>query len=212
MPKKMDVNSENIATEEQAAIKPTAKRTAPRTPKRTEAKAEIDTPAAVMDASVAMEDDKAKEPIRLKELTPNTFVTVRNGFAGKLIYHSRRTGENITWEQFDSEQEMELQELRNAKNTSRDYFEKNWFIFDDPEVVQYLGVERYYRNALDTNGMDNLFALNPEEIEDRVHKLSSSQKATVAYIARKKIADGEIDSLKVISALERGLGKNLIER
>ena len=149
---------------------------------------------------------------KVKEaLTPHTYVTVRNGFNGKLVYVSKRNGERLVWDEFGAEQEMELQELKNAKNASRAFFENNWFMIDDPEVIAYLGVERYYKYALRFDDFDELFDKTPEEITERIGKLSAGQKASVAYRARQMIAAGEIDSIRVINALEKTLSTELIE-
>lgn len=43
-------------------------------------------------------------------------------------------------------------------------------------------------------------------------KLSNGQKKSVAYRAKQLIADGVIDSNRKISALEKSLGVELIER
>ena len=147
-----------------------------------------------------------------EQLTPDMYITVRNGFNGRLVYKSRKTNEMYIWEGFGAEQDMELQELKNAKNSNKAFFENNWFMIDDPEVIAYLGVERFYRNALTYEGFDDLFKMKPAEIEARIALLSKGQRDSVAYRARQLIAEKEIDSLKVIDALEKSLGVELIER
>lgn len=157
--------------------------------------------------------EEIKQEFRVKEpLDPHSFITIRNGFNGRLVYVSKRTGERLVWDEFGSEQDMELQELKNAKNSARAFFENNWFMIDDPEVIAYLGVERYYKNALRFDSFDELFAKSPEEIKERVALLSAGQKASVAYRARQLIAAKEIDSIRVIEALEESLAAELISR
>lgn len=155
--------------------------------------------------------EEIKQEFHVKEpLDPHSFITIRNGFNGRLVYVSKRTGERLVWDEFGSEQDMELQELKNAKNSARAFFENNWFMIDDPEVIAYLGVERYYKNALRFDSFDELFAKSPEEIKERVALLSAGQKASVAYRARQLIAAKEIDSIRVIEALEESLSAELI--
>ena len=158
-------------------------------------------------------NNEPKEVFRVKEsLSPHMYVTVRNGFNGKLVYVSKRNGERLVWDSFGAEQEMELQELKNAKNASRAFFENNWFMIDDPEVIAYLGVERYYRTALRFDDFDDLFTKSPDEISERIALLSNGQRASVAYRARQLIAEGQIDSMRVINALEKSLSTELVER
>ena len=149
-----------------------------------------------------------------KEVDPHEYVTVRNGSRGKLIYISPRTGERFVWEEFGDEQELELQELRNAKAANKKFYERNWFMFDEEYewVIDYLGVGAFYRNAININHFDDLFQKTPKEIADILKGLSDGQKRSVSYRARQLIAEGEIDSMKVIDALEKGLGVELVER
>lgn len=158
-------------------------------------------------------ENEAKKDYRIKKnLDPNMIVTVKNGFQGKLVYVSNRTKEEFVWDSFGDEQDMELQELKNAKNASKAFFENNWFLIDDPEIIDYLGVTQYYKYALSFESFNDLFELSPDEIKETVSHLSSGQKKSVAYRAKQLIADQVIDSIKVINALEESLSIELIER
>ena len=147
-----------------------------------------------------------------KEIDPNQYVVVRNGFQGTLVYRSPRTGEMFEWDSFGAEQEMELRELRNAKNSEKSFFINNWFMFDDEWVVDYLGVRQYYKNSVKIEDFDKLFSKPPEELKKVLKSMPDGQKSSVAYRAHELIANGEIDSRKTIAAIEEGLGVELIER
>ena len=166
---------------------------------------------AAQQAAPAAEPAPAKETIKVKELKPTDYITVRNGFAGMLVYISKRTGEKFIWNELGDEQDIELQELKNARNSSKGFFENNWFLFDDPAVIEYLGVERMYKNSLTANEFSGLFELPPERIEERLEKLPKGQRGSLAYYARQKIQNHEIDSLRVIRILEKYLGVQLVE-
>lgn len=160
-----------------------------------------------------VKESSEKKTFKAKQSYNSTdYITVRSGFNGRLIYKSSRTGERFVWDGFGTEQEMELQELKNAKNSSKAFFENNWFMFDDPGVIEYLGVGRYYKNALSYVEFDTLFEMSADEIEKRIALLSKGQKATVIYRAKQLINEGKIDSIKVITTLEKNLGIELIER
>lgn len=146
------------------------------------------------------------------ELDPHMYVPVRNGFNGKLIYISRKTGERYVWENFGDEQDMELMELRAAKTSYKAFFENNWFLIDDPDVIEYLGVERFYKDALTFDEFDTLFQMDPDEIENKVSGLSKGQKMSLKYRARQMVKNGQIDSIRVITILERLLETELINR
>lgn len=151
--------------------------------------------------------------IEPKKIDPNQIITVYNGFHGAMYYRSRKTGELYQWDGFGDEQDMELSELKNAKSSSKKHFINNWFMFDEDDawVIEYLGVGRYYKNAVSIDGFDDIFTKSPAEIAEIVNGMSAGQKRSAAYRAQQMIEGGEIDSMKKISVLENCLGVELIE-
>ena len=156
--------------------------------------------------------ETTKKPVVPKEIDPNQIITVRNGFQGRLVYKSKRTGERWSWESFGAEQDMELSELKNARNSNKKYLINNWFMFDEDWVIDYLGMRQYYKNSLNIQDFDQLFKKPVGEIEDIISKLSEGQRKSVAYRAKQLIAEEEIDSNRVINTLEKCLGVELVER
>lgn len=138
--------------------------------------------------------------------------TVRNGFDGVLVYVNRKTGEEFRWDAFGDEQEMEFCDLLTARNSSKVFFERNWFLFDDPELISQLNVQAYYENALKADEFDSVFDMDVEQAISVVSKLSAGQKQVVGLRAREFIQSGKIDSKKMILALEQALGMTLEER
>lgn len=157
---------------------------------------------------------KEEKPIIPKDVDPTTIITVKNGFQGKLVYTSSRTKETYIWDSFGDEQEMELRELRNAKSSAKQFFANNWFMFNDEDswVVQYLGLNQYYKYAIKLEDFDDIYSKDPEEIKSVVDGMSVGQRKSLSYRTRELVSSGEIDSRKVISALEEALNIELIER
>lgn len=182
--------------------------------KTTAARTASEKPRVADTEKVYTEGTKTEEKVYRvkKDLDPNMFVTVKNGFNGTLVYKSKRTGERFVWDAFGDEQEMELSELKSAKNSYKAFFVNNWFLFDDPEIVEWLGMSKFYKHALNAESFDKLFEKEPDEITAVMDELSAGQKKSVAFRAKQLIADGKIDSIKVINALENSLGIELIER
>lgn len=164
--------------------------------------------------NVLAEETQEKKPaakkIVAKDIDLSTEVTVRNGFQGSLIYKSRKTGEKFEWDAFGDEQYMELKELKNAKTSSKKFFENNWFMFDEDWIVDFLGVSQYYKTAVKIEDFDNIFYMSPDDIAKLISEMSNSRKRSIAYRARQLINNGKIDSIKTIKALEKALGINLI--
>ena len=72
-------------------------------------------------------------------------------------------------------------------------------------------MRQFYKNALSLDGFDELFSKTPAQIKKEVSGLSDGQKRSLTYMAKEMIADGKIDSLKSIHALEEALNTKLIE-
>lgn len=174
------------------------------------------TDSITKDSNIKKENEQAvsknKPEIIAKNIDTSQYVIVRNGFQGQLIYKSPRTGEVFLWDSFGAEQEMELRELRNAKNSSKKFFINNWFMFDDDWIIDYLGVRQFYKNAISIDEFDEIFNKKPAEISKLISNLSEGQKKSVAYRATQLIAEKKIDSLAVIETLEKSLNIELIER
>lgn len=143
----------------------------------------------------------------------NQYIPVINGYHGVLVYTDSRTGETYTWSEFGDIQEMELKELRNAKNTKKFFFENNYFLFDDEYswVIDYLRVNDLYKNTISVDGYSELFTKAPSDMVKIIKTMTDGQKESLARCAQDKIASGEIDSIKIVRALEDGLGVTLIE-
>lgn len=158
--------------------------------------------------------EEVRKPLVAKDIDLSQLIVVRNGYQGRLVYKSPRTHEKFVWPEFGSEQMIELMELRNAKNTYKKYFINNWFMFDDEFswVIDYLGMAPYYKHAIKVDSFDDVFTKSPSEIEKIVSRLSEGQKKSLGYRARQLIAEDGIDSNKAITALEKSLGIELVER
>lgn len=163
-------------------------------------------------AQTGAEVQVEKKKFVAKDLDPHMMVTVRNGFQGRLCYKSKRSGETWVWDSFGSEQELELQELRYAKNAAKSFFANNWFMFNDAWVVEYLGLKAYYRHAIRVEDFDKIFQKTPAQIEAEIGQMTKGQRQSVTYRAKELIANGEIDSNKVINTLEKALNVELVER
>lgn len=159
-------------------------------------------------------ESKGTGSAKPKKVNPDEYVVVRNGYQGRLVYKSPRSEETYTWDAFGSEQEIQIRELRIAKNSAKKFFINNWFLFD-PEyewVVDYLGVRQYYKGAIGIDDFDKVFTKSPDEIKEIIGSMSRGQRTTLKHRAVELAKSGQIDSLRTISALEEALGVELIER
>lgn len=158
----------------------------------------------------------AKEPTmkakRLKIDLPLDYeVDVINGFHGKLTYKGRHSGAFIEWESFGDRQIIDLKELKDAFASQKKFYKENWWLFEDPDVIEFLRAKEFYKNALNSDNFDDIFTKTPDEINDIVSKMSKGQKKSLGYRAIEMINNGTLDSRKTIIALRDALGFELVE-
>ena len=178
--------------------------------KTSEQKKKAAEPVKIESPAPATEEAEVKQAVA-KEIDPSQYVTVRNGFHGRLVYISPRTGESFEWDEYDDEQDMELRELKTAKAGAKSFFSENWFKLDD-WVIRYLGVESYYKHAKNMEEYDEMFTMDPDALRAEISEMTVSQKNSMAYRAKELIADGRLDSMRMIGVLEDALGIELIEK
>ena len=75
---------------------------------------------------------KPKERLVMKDTDE---VVVRSNVFGELIYINDRTGDQITWENYEEEQVMSAKDIRDMKARQQSFFKEGWsFIIDSPAL------------------------------------------------------------------------------
>lgn len=177
-------------------------------------------PGKVVETKVKHEPIVEKKKASVRNLPLYTPVWVTSNCYGELIYVSK-TGNQIVWSNFRSKHPVSLDELLVMRNTQRTFFEKNWIMisgFADPEfenefsveeILEFLQIKQYYSSVLCPEDIEDVFKLSADEIEKRVPNMSSGVKNAILIRANDLIQSGELDSLRVITALEKSLGNEL---
>lgn len=166
------------------------------------------------DVEVKVESKENATPVkRIKrerpELDLHQNVTVYNGGVGGLNIRLPKAGYVVRISEFGGEQEIELGELQALRNANPDFFEKNWIIIEDPEVIEFLRVEKYYKDYMSIDDMIAFFELDVDEMVAKLKTLNETVRKNLARMAATLVEDGELDSRKKIEVLEKELGCQL---
>ena len=137
---------------------------------------------------------------------------VKNLTGGKLVYESKRLrGYSEVWHEFGEEIPMEMAELYSMKNTDRKFFTENW-IEVDINVLRDLQMDRFYKNAMTVDEINNMFEMDADELINKVSNMTIALKNCVGIKASEMIADGRLTNIHTINALEKALNCELYER
>ena len=139
-------------------------------------------------------------------------VMVKNMTGGKLVYSSKRlVGYTEEWHEFGEEIPMEMAELYSMKNTDRRFFTENW-IEVDPAVLRDLQMDRFYKDAITADEIENMVDMDINELISKINSMSQTTKNCIGIKAMEMIADGRLNNINKISALEKALNCELYER
>ena len=145
-----------------------------------------------------------KAPEASKKIPLNTEVACTNLTNGKLIYVSnKQLGYQVIWEQPNDVEYIELGELVSMRNSQRTFFEKAWIGIDDPEIIRFLKVEKYYKNIVELDEVGTFFDLPDDEIARRLETMSDGFRENLRNKAADMIKKDEIDSIKKVKFLKQ---------
>jgi hypothetical protein len=135
----------------------------------------------------------------------NELVSVRNNLHSKLIYPSKiYVGNEFEWNEFGEENFLELRDLVSMRNSYPTYFRDCWVMVDD-DILEYLGVKKYYENAINMENFDSIFNMKPDKLRETLIDLPTSMKSSVAQRAMQLKSEGLIDSVKILKVLSETL-------
>lgn len=145
---------------------------------------------------------RVSAPKKRQKLPDDMLVECKNITMGRLIYISnRQLGYKIIWSEPGDVEDIELKELMSMRNSQPRFFTENWIGIEDPEILKYLGVEKYYEGVPSFEDYENILTLPFEEMKLAVSKLPKGVREHIGIKATDLINNGTIDSMKTIKYL-----------
>ena len=162
-----------------------------------------------------------KEKKKLK-LDDNVSILVASNIFGELIYVNHKTGDKYTWENMGDVQSLYVSDIRAMKSNQRKFLEENWIVItgiadtsdeyenvDLTEIYEALQISNYYKEFLCPSNLNDVFNWSNDEIRNKVSKMPTSTKETIAIRANELIKAGIIDSISKVKVLEEVIGCEL---
>lgn len=166
-------------------------------------------------------DTVVKEKKKLK-LDDNVSILVASNIFGELIYVNHKTGDKYTWETMGDVQSLYVSDIRAMKSNQRKFLEENWIVItgiadtsdeyenvDLTEIYEALQISNYYKEFLCPSNLNDVFNWSVDEIRNKVSKMPTSTKETIAIRANELIKAGIIDSISKVKVLEEVIGCEL---
>lgn len=148
---------------------------------------------------------EAPKKTKVKKLDDKTNITVISNFPGLLFYRSPRYNDEFIWSEFGDENEMSLQELKSMKASHRAFYEQKWITFteeDSDDVIKYLKVEKYFKDGVAQNDLEDIFEKDVNEIADIIETATPNEKSLILTKAREQFESGDLVNTHIIKLIE----------
>lgn len=160
--------------------------------------------------NIAKEEKQVKQTTKKKkEIDMKELVLCRSVTSGLLTYRSQRTGFEVVWNDYGEEQWIPTEELVAMKASKPVFLITPWFIVENDDVVDYLGLRSIYTNIIDVDNLENFFKLPMTEIREKLKKVPKGFKETIASRSARMITDGTLFNIQIVKILEEELKVNL---
>lgn len=158
------------------------------------------------------EEPKAKAPEKKtpRKFAPDDMISVRSITYGELLLTGPKSRLLYTWSNYNDVTEMEYQDLQALRSTKSSYIFKPRFIIEDEELVEQWSrdLKSMYDGIVEMD-VEDLFSLPLTQFKSKLQKAPAGVQQAVKNIAGEKIANGSLDSLKKIKAIDEILGTDL---
>lgn len=153
---------------------------------------------------------KKTAPATSTTLNDDTKVSVKS-LVPAVYYSCTTTFESFAWVEVGDVQEMSYKQLRMMKTKHPRYFNDKWLLPMDNNVVKKLGLEKVYANNMNRGDMKKLYGSNVVEVEELLSGLSNEAKTKLTNRVEDDVKNGKIANVKIIRALEKHLGIELMQ-
>jgi hypothetical protein len=143
-----------------------------------------------------------------RKMNDSTMIPVISNFPGFLYYRDPRTQDEFEFAEYGDEHEMTLQQLKTMKAQHRRFFEDKWITFveeEADEIIKYLKIEKYYKDGVSQDDLEDIFDKPLEEIEDILDTTTPNEKSLILTKAREQYETGELVNTHIIKLLEEKL-------
>lgn len=152
---------------------------------------------------IVMKTPTLEPKIKRKEsLDKQMLVPIMNVTNGKLIYQSKRSGSEFQFEKYGDIEYIEVYELLTMRSSQRRFLDEPYVIVLDDEVAEYLGLSNNYKKLTHATEISRIFDLPLERYKEVVQSAPKGLAHLIVSTAKEKLANGELDSVQKVQALE----------
>lgn len=164
-------------------------------------------------------EEEVKDDIKLE--TPKTAKTkkvfeqsegvlCRSVVEGSLYMQGAKTQMLYSWTEYGDVSEVEYRDLAAAVRSKSKFVYNPWFIVDDEDfLAEFPQLKKFYDESHTVRDLKRILNLPVNEMINEIKKLPAGAFESLKTIAAKQVADGVMDSVSKIRALDDLFGTDL---
>ena len=161
------------------------------------------TDVAIEDIIETENTETVKEKVVTKKFKDTEPITCVSITAGELGMIGIKSGINYTWAGRGDETDVEYQDLVAAIRSGKKQITAPRFIIKDDEfLAQYPQIAQIYSSMLSYNDLKDILKLDVTSMKKTIENLPNGAKDSIKNIASTQIANGLLDSVQKIKALD----------
>lgn len=134
-------------------------------------------------------------------------ILCRSVTVGKLCMEGSNTKMIYRFMAYGDELEVEYRDLVSAVRSHSQYLFTPYLIVEDESfVAEFPELDKFYHEKFTVKELSDILLMNESEMEDAISVLPKGAKEQFINIVSTEIANGNLDSVRKIKALERILG------
>lgn len=174
-----------------------------------------ETKSVIQEESKPVEKEVVKEAVKKKaEHDPTDLIKCRSVVQGVLLFKGPKSQTDYRWDAANDIVEIEYQDLRAARVSKHAFLMRGYFIIEDNDLLdeeEWAEVKKKYGEMYSRKDLTAILKIdNVNEMIRVIQNLPDGVRGQMGSIAKGLMDNGQLDSIKKITALDRLLGTDLM--
>lgn len=137
-------------------------------------------------------------------------ITCRSVTVGDLWYDGPKSHITYNWVDYGDENEVEYRDLAASVRSRSKYIFGPHFVIDDEDFIEeFPQLKKFYEEQYTVDDLMGVLKLNVADMVATIETLPQSAVNSLKSIASTQVANGQLDSVKKIKALDEVFGTEL---
>jgi len=155
-------------------------------------------------------DEETLEEVVKKEFAPGDGVACKSVIQGGLYFEGPKTGMLYSFSDYGDVTDIEYRDLVAAVRTKSEYVYNPYFVIEDNDfIAEFPALTKFYEDQVSLRDLKHILDLPVREMVEAINHLPPTAISSLKTIASTQVANGRLDSVKKIKALDELFGTDL---